>query len=191
MQKSHTICFLDWERWQGQTLHFKSTSLSKSKLLQLLPMWALISQWCRDLCLPVLCWPEPAWSTNTYFTAGYRELVTVGIFLFYTSLLVFLRDLSQLCPGAHSTTYSEKEDSPLQHIILGWEKPSHISPKHYRSWNLFFYGIYVFLMQWVLWQVMQVFYSWLWNNFAIHFPCTQVIWPNSRSPLFKCPPRRH
>lgn len=74
---------------------------------------------------------------NTYFTAGYRELVTVGIFLFYASLLVFLRDLSQLCPMAHSTAYSQEEDSPLQHIILGWEKPSRISPKHCRPWNCF------------------------------------------------------
>lgn len=74
---------------------------------------------------------------NTYFTAGYRELVTVGIFLFYASLLIFLKDLSHLCPRAHSTAYSQEEDSPLHHIILGWEKPSHISPKYCRSWNCF------------------------------------------------------
>ena len=51
------------------------------------------------------------------------------------------RDPSQLCPRVHhssrarSTAYSEEADSPLQHVILGWEKPSHISPKHCRLGN--------------------------------------------------------
>lgn len=51
----------------------------------------------------------------------------------------------------------------------------------------------VFLMQQVFMtghaSVVWDFYTWLWNNFAVHFPCTHV--PHSRSPLFKCPPRRY